>query len=59
MKYSQQFMVFEFFFVEKARIRGFNQIFFVSLHRSYPRPRANGWDNDILRSVIDALFLTV
>ena len=32
---------------------------FVSLHRSYPRLRANGWDGDILESVIDALFLAI
>ena len=32
---------------------------FVILHRSYPRLRANGWDGDILESVIDALFLAI
>ena len=31
----------------------------LSLHRPYPRFGANGWDSDILKSVIDALFLTV
>ena len=32
---------------------------FVYLHRSYSRLRADGWDNDILESVIDALFLAI
>ena len=27
--------------------------------RLYPRHKADGWDNDILRSVIDALFWDV